>query len=265
VHLIWPTAGAASSGSSDVSSDVPSNVSSDGHLDEDALIRLYAPDRTKPSVRLNFVTSLDGAVTVAGYSRGLSGEADQMVFDLLRVHADAIMVAAGTLRHEGYGPMRVSAAHANRRTELGLAEQPTLVVVSSALDLSPDSAVFTAAPTRAIVLTHCAAPAERRKPLEAVADVISCGDTAVDLAAGLGVLHERGLGHVLCEGGPQLFGALLASDLVDELCLTISPLLVGPGPGRIVAGPLRPEPLGLRPVHVITADGALLTRYARPT
>ncbi len=76
-------------------------------------------------------------------------------------------------------------------------------------------------------------------------------------------LARRGLAQVLCEGGPHLFGSLLAADLVDELCLTVSPLLIGPGPGRIVAGPGRSEPLPMRLAHLLEADGTLLTRYTR--
>jgi riboflavin biosynthesis pyrimidine reductase len=113
------------------------------------------------------------------------------------------------------------------------------------------------------VLTHDAAPADRRDALATVADVVSCGQSVVDLARGLAELHRRGLRHVLCEGGPHLFGALLAADLVDELCLTVSPLLVGAGPGRIVAGGRRDEPETLRLAHLIVAEGMLLTRYVR--
>jgi riboflavin biosynthesis pyrimidine reductase len=232
-------------------------------LDDAALRSAYAPDRSKPSIRLNFVSSLDGAVEVDGHSRGLSGEADQAVFALLRDHADAVMVGAGTLRHEGYRAVRFKGARRAWRLEHGLTEHPTLVVVSAALDLDPDSPVFTEAPVRPVVLTHAGAPAERRDRLAAVADVVACGDSVVDLSVGLDVLRQRSLDHILCEGGPHLFGALLAADLVDELCITISPLLAGPGAGRIVAGPTRPEPLGMRLAHLIEADSALLVRYTR--
>jgi len=230
-------------------------------LDEDQLRAAYEPDR--PSVRLNFVTSLDGAVEEDGYSRGLSGDADRKVFHLLRDHADAVMVGAGTLRHEGYHAVRpTEAGRAWRRTR-GLAEYPVLVVVSASLDLDPAADTFAGAPVRPVVLTHAGAPADRRDALAAVADVLTCGSSVVDLAVGLAELRGRGLDHVLCEGGPTLFGALLASRLVDELCLTISPLLTGPGAGRIVAGTKLSEAQGMRLVHVLEEDGALLTRYAR--
>jgi riboflavin-specific deaminase-like protein len=232
-------------------------------LTETDLRALYAPEDTEPRLRANFVSSLDGAVEVDGRSRGLSGEADRAVFALMRKVADAVMVGAGTARHEGYGPVRVDEATAKWRTGTGRQEQPTLVLVSASLDLDAHARIFTEAPVRPIVLTHEAAPADRRAALAEVADVVACGESVVDLARGLAELHGRGLRQILCEGGPHLFGALLAADLVDELCLTISPLLVGAGPGRIVAGGRRDEPAALRLVHLIAAEGMLLSRYTR--
>lgn len=232
-------------------------------IDEDALAQAYTAPRDRPTVRVNFVSSLDGAVEVAGFSRGLSDPVDQQVIGLLRAHADAVMVGAGTLRHEGYGPLKLRASRREMRRERGLPDLPVLVVVSSALDLDPEHRVFTEAPVRPIVLTHAAADPDRRAALARVADVVVCGESVVDLAVGRAELARRGHVAVLCEGGPHLFGALLAADLVDELCLTISAKLAGAGAGRIVAGPGRNEPLPMRLVHVIGAGNTLFTRYAR--
>jgi len=232
-------------------------------LDEAGLLALYAADGSDTSVRVNFVTSLDGAVEVDGRSRGLSGEADRAVFTLLRRLSDAVMVGAGTVRQEGYGPVRANEAAARWRVGTGRPEHPTLVIVSASLDLDPSARIFTEAPVRPVVLTHDGAPADRRSHLAAVADVVSCGRSVVDLSAGLAELNRRGLFQILCEGGPHLFGALLAADLVDDLCLTISPLLVGAGPGRIVEGAGRDEPARLRLAHLVAAEEMLLTRYVR--
>jgi len=233
------------------------------NVDHDALVQAYWPDRARPGVRLNFVSSLDGAVEVDGRSRPLSSDADRLVFHILRKLADAVMVGAGTLRQEGYRELRLDAQAQGFRREHGLAAQPTLVVVSASLKLDPGQAAFAEAPVRPVVLTQAAAPAERRAELEAVADVVTCGEVAVDLGVGLAWLRERGLTQVLCEGGPHLFGALLAADLVDELCLTLSAQLTGPGAGRIVAGAGRDEPLPMRLIHAIPTGEDLLTRYAR--
>ncbi|MFD6264595.1 pyrimidine reductase family protein [Micromonospora chalcea] len=231
-----------------------------GALTDPELTALYGR-ATHPHLRVNFVSSADGAVTLDGYSAGLSGEPDKRVFGLLRMLCDALVVAAGTLRHEGYRALRLSPERRAWRRERGLAEFPTLVVVSGSLDLDPAQAAFADAPVRPVVLTH--ADAVPPPGLTDVADLVRCGTDGVDLAAGLAELRRRGLDQVLCEGGPHLFGALTAADLVDELCLTVAPLLAGAGPGRISAGDASP-PRHLPLRHVLAAaDGVLMLRYAR--
>lgn len=230
-------------------------------LDDDTLAECYAPP-PPPWLRVNFVTSVDGAVEVGGRSRGLSSPGDQRVLSLLRTECDALMIGAGTLRIEGYGSMRLPAPDRERRLARGQAEHPTLVVVSGSLDLDPDQAAFADAPVRPIVLTQAAAPAARRTALAVTTDVLTIGERRVDLAAAMTALHDRGLRRVLCEGGPHLLGGLIAADLVDELCLTVSPLLAGSGADRITAG--QPSPLRRMVLHqVLTADGSLLLRYRR--
>ncbi|WBB70208.1 pyrimidine reductase family protein [Micromonospora sp. WMMD812] len=229
-------------------------------LDDAALTRLYA--RTdRPHLRVNFVSSLDGAVSVDGYSAGLSGEPDKRVFGLLRMLCDALVVAAGTLRREGYRAVRLDPVRRAWRRDHGLPQYPTLVVVSGSLHLDPAQAAFADAPVRPVVLTRDGAVPP--PGLSDVVDLVPCGTDRVDLVTGLAELRRRGFDQLLCEGGPHLFGALTAADLVDELCLTVAPLLAGPGPGRITAGDgTEPRRLPLR--HVLTTtDGMLLLRYAR--
>lgn len=231
-----------------------------GILDDTALADSYARPAA-PTLRVNFVGSLDGAVELAGYSAGLSSPADKRVFGVLRMLCDALVVAAGTMRHEGYRAVRLDAHRRAWRRAHGLAEYPTLVVVSGSLDLDPAAPVFANAPVRPVVLTH--RHADPPAGLTAVAEVLPCGDTEVDLTAGLAELRRRGHQQLLCEGGPRLFGALTAADLVDELCLTVAPLLAGPGAGRITAGPPSP-PRGMALAHVLVADDdTLMLRYRR--
>ncbi len=227
-----------------------------GELDDAALHALYLPPADRPWLRVNFVASVDGAVTVDGRSRGLGNAADKRVFGLLRGYPDALLVGAGTLRTEGYGAVK-------RRNERG--SYLRLVIVSGRLDLAPEHPALADAPVRPIVLTCTDAPEEAATALAPVADVVRVGQDMVDLTAGLAELHRRGLGQVLCEGGPTLFGALTAADLVDEVCLTVSPLLAGAGAGRMSAGDPAPGgvPRELVLRHVLTEDGALLLRYSR--
>jgi len=202
-------------------------------------------------LRVNFAASADGAVTVDGRSRGLSSDADRAVFHLLRDMCDVVLVGAGTARTENYGGARQ-----------GPRGTPPIAVVSRSLRFDPASRLFTDTAVQPIVLTCAAAPDDRRLALAGIADVVVAGDDDVDLAAALDELADRGLVHVLCEGGPHLFGALLAAGLVDELCLTIAPLLAGGTAGRIVDGLsaqlVTPMVLG----QVLVEDGHLFLRYS---
>lgn len=228
----------------------------------DELIELYQPGPGEPLLRVNFVTSVDGAVEIDGYSAGLGSPADKQVFGLLRMYADALMVGAGTLRQERYHAVKLDEARRQWRGEHGLAPYPRLVVVSARLALDPANPALADAPVRPIILTHAGSPAPRRGALAAVADVQIHGETEVDLAAAVAALHAQGMAHVLCEGGPHLLGALTAADQVDELCLTVAPLLTGAGAGRITAGPASAV-RGLALAHALIDDDVLLLRYAR--
>ncbi|MFB6610520.1 pyrimidine reductase family protein [Agromyces sp. NPDC056379] len=232
-------------------------------LDRDALLAAYAlPDRETPRIRMNFVMSLDGAVTLDGRSGGLGDEADRLAMGVLRTLADVVLVGAGTVRAEGYGGLRLRAENIAWRREHGLADSPRVAIVSSALDLDPADAVFAEAAGRPLVLTHEASDPDRRAALSAVADVVDCGAERVVAALVRDALAGRGLPQILCEGGPHLFGSLLDADLVDELCLSLSPLLVSGSAGRIAQG-LTQHARRMRLVHALPAGDLLLLRYAR--
>jgi riboflavin biosynthesis pyrimidine reductase len=232
-------------------------------LDDDELARLY----DYPSenwLRANFVASADGAAFLDGRSGGLSDAADRRLFRVLRALADVVLVGAGTARAELYKPARRRPEHAPLRA--GRAATPPIALVSRGLDLDLAAPLFTEAPpdARTIVITCGASPVDRRAATAQVADVIVAGDTAVDLAAALAVLRDRGLGRVLCEGGPTLLAHLVSDGLTNELCLTISPVLAGPGASRITAQASFPA-RQLALVHVLRAEGALFCRYLLTT
>lgn len=221
-------------------------------------------DRTAARLRVNVIASLDGAATHDGLSGGLNNADDKHVFDTLRTLSDVILVGAGTIRAEGYGGIRLDAAAEAWRVAHGLPPQPRIAVVSGRLDLEAGHPLFTDAATRPIVITHARSPADKRADLEAVADVLVCGEAMIDLPLALRELAARGLRQVLCEGGPSLFGALLTADAVDELCLSLSPVLEAGTSGRIAHGAVaasRPMRLG----HVLAAGDMLFLRYTRPS
>jgi riboflavin biosynthesis pyrimidine reductase len=235
---------------------------------DDELLALYAAGAGSPWLRVNFVATLDGAASAGGLSGSLGGPDDLRVFDLLRRMADVVLVAAGTVRDEGYGPMVLHDADVAWRREHGMSDHPVFAIVSGSLSLDADSRVFTAAPVRPIVLTSAAAASsDRGADLAAVAEVVPCSPAAspdeVDAVLVRDALVARGLGTIHCEGGPSFLGSLVAADLVDELTLTIDPVLEGGAAPRIVRGS-SPELRRMRPVHVLRGAGdVLLTRSVR--
>jgi riboflavin-specific deaminase-like protein len=217
----------------------------------------------RPWVALNMVASVDGATAVEGRSGALGGPADRRVFSALRSAADVILVAAGTVRAEGYGPPRTPERQQAARRARGQTPFPRIVVVSRSLDLDATSALFVEAVERPLVIT--AAGTAVPEALAAVAEVQEVGDAdGVDLAATLALLGRLGHRLVLCEGGPTLNGQLIAAGLVDEVDLTLSPLLVGGGSRRVAVGPAEaPTGLGLAHLWHDADDDLLFARYAR--
>jgi riboflavin biosynthesis pyrimidine reductase len=222
-------------------------------LTDDDLLAAYAVP-PGDHLRVNFVASADGAVTLNGVSGGLGTPGDHRIFQLLRDLADVILVAAGTARNEHYGYPNFGPARRARRVAAGRSELPTFAIVSRSLDLDLSSGLFTDPPVRTVVFGSPDSPADRRAELERHAEVVTTGGMVEAVAA----LRPRGV--ILCEGGPSLFAALVGADLVDELCLTLSPLLAGPGPGRIESGPPHP-PARLQLRGLLEEDGALFHRY----
>ena len=247
----------------------PAGARRDGGPAVTALAALYAyPDiapGAAPWLRASMVASVDGAASLGGRSGGLSGDADRLVFSVLRSLADVILVGAGTARAEGYRPVRDGEVWASLRA--GRAPVPPIAVVTGKLDLNDDAPLLAGAASgaRTIVLTTEAAPAARRARVARHADVIVAGRDAVSPAAAVDALAARGYRRVLVEGGPALLGQITAAGLLDEVCVTVSPVLEGGAAGRILtapqAGPGAAARLTL--AHVLEDHGALLCRYLR--
>jgi riboflavin biosynthesis pyrimidine reductase len=215
-------------------------------------------------LRANFIASVDGAITVSGKSAGLQTPGDNLIFATLRDLADVVLVGAGTARTEGYTALTPSAARAEKRVANGLAPTLPIAITTRSLGLDPTSALFTAAQpdARTLVFTCASAEPAEHPELSQVAEVIVCGNHEVDLSEVRAVLTDRGLGRILCEGGPSLFATLAQSGNVTELCLSISPTLAGPGSGRLTSG--TEWPLGglqLDLAGLLEEDGALFSRY----
>lgn len=235
-------------------------------LDDGDLPNLYAYPSDGLWVRANFIASIDGGATVGGTTGQLGGPVDRALFSLLRELADVILVGAGTVRIESYSGARPGVAARQRRQARGQSEVPPLAIVTKSGRLERDMPVFTRTEVPPLVLT-CAASAEAtRRRLGGLAEVVDCSGrdpAVVDEAALLKALTNRDLNRVLTEGGPMLFGSLVERGMLDELCLTIAPCVVGGQARRIATGPGQVQS-AMRCAHILSdEDGYLYTRYVR--
>lgn len=229
-------------------------------LSDRALEQLYRFRRGQRWVVTNFVSSLDGGVEVDGKTGGLSDAADHRVFMLGRNLADVVLVGAGTARAETYHGVRHGELDPDMRCRHGLAPFPPIAVVTSG-NLPPDSPVITDTNTPTLVITSAACPPQRRAEWTAAgARVLIAGHDHVNLARGLDLLEEQDLRRIYCEGGPQLFTRMLQHRLINELRLTISPMLLGDHAQRITAEALA-APVTCRLASVVAESETLLMRY----
>ncbi|GAA2103938.1 pyrimidine reductase family protein [Microlunatus panaciterrae] len=239
-------------------------------LDDLALRRLYRhplPTGDSHWLRTNFVATLDGSAQGPDERSGtINTPSDQHVFALQRAHADAVIAGAGTVRKERYRAVDLAPWQQEVRRSEDLSPVPTLVVVTRSLDLSLEMAT---APSGSggrvmIMTTTDHRPEDLRRFEQAGFDLLQVGSGSVDLAAGVDLLVASGYRRLLCEGGATLHHALLAADLLDEMCLTLAPTVIG-GPGqRTVVGPLLNDPRAFALEFAMLADdGALFTSYHR--
>lgn len=222
-------------------------------------------DSGTPWLRANMVSSLDGAAHHDGRSQPLSCAADMRVFGVLRGLADAVVVGAETVRQEGYRPARARDAFAGRRAAAGQGPAPAIAVVSASLRLDFAAPLFTEPLVPTLVLTGADAPAERvAAARDAGVDVVIAGEgRGVEPAQAVAALAGRGLTRLLTEGGPRLLGQFVASGVLDELCLTVSPTMTAGDARRIAGGPMVAVPEQFALTAVLEEAGFLFTRYRR--
>ncbi|MGW2613227.1 pyrimidine reductase family protein [Streptomyces sp. NPDC001500] len=220
----------------------------------------------RPWLRANMVSTLDGAAQHEGRSQPISTAADMRIFGTLRGLADVVVVGAETVRLEGYRPARARAEFARRREAAGQGPAPAVAVVTAGLDLDFSLPLFTSPLVPTLILTGAAAAPDRVAAAErAGARVVIAGDgTGVD--PGRAVRALAGLGHsrLLTEGGPRLLGQFVAAGALDELCLTISPMLTAGDAQRIAGGPSLAVPQRFALASLLEEEGFLFGRYRRP-
>jgi riboflavin biosynthesis pyrimidine reductase len=225
----------------------------------------------------NFVATVDGAVAIPGMRNSNAfvagdSDADRFLMGLLRAFADAVLIGAGVLRASPRGTWRAAEiypsaapAYAELRRELGSAAAPEVAVLTGHGSVDPTHPLFESG---ALVLTSEGGAARLHGRLPDATTVLTLGDSpTLDPGSVVATLRRRGGRRILCEAGPHTFGGLLAADLVDELFLTRSPLLVGDaGPGTrlgiVEESDLLPGGRRLRLVSVRRHGSHLFQRYA---
>lgn len=217
------------------------------------LTQAYAfPSADRPVIRANMVASVDGAATADGKSAGLGGDGDHRIFHLQRSLADAIVVGAQTAVTEGYRPPTVAPEYADERAGRGQSPAPLLVLVSRSLSIPADYA--TIADAGVVIATCESAPADaRRRLLDAGATLVDCGADDVDPHQLVAELAAREANRVLCEGGPRFLATIAASGLLDELALTVSPVMACGDAARIAHGASPDLPVPMR-LHRLLGD-----------
>jgi riboflavin-specific deaminase-like protein len=235
-----------------------------GELETDELAGiLRLGDRARderPYVVANMVSSADGRATVAGRSGPLAGEADRQLFHALRASVDVVLAGTGTIAVERYGRLVRDEARRERRAAAGLAPDPLAVIVTRSGEVPWDAPLFAAPEQRVIVFTGEAV----EPPTDAAAqvEVVPVAGGEATATAALAELRARhGVRSVLCEGGPLLLGALLADEALDELFLTIAPLLAGAGERTVVEGTSFADAAALELTWLLECEGALFARY----
>lgn len=228
--------------------EVPTSLEVGSEATQQILEDWYRPP-ARPWLRLNLIAAVSGdAAGQDGTSDTLSNPADRTILRAIRDVADAVIVGAASVRAEGYRvPLRAK-----------------LVVVTASGDLAGHRIL----PERADrVVVVCPASAVDRvrlslgEPLVDLATVLVVDDVEGRLtpAAIIAALHECGLDSLVCEGGPSLAGQFLHDRLVDELCLSTSPIVIGSG--LPVFGTERFDAAQLSLTQLLVDDGSAL--YAR--
>lgn len=213
----------------------------------------------RPWVMANFVTTIDGAAVVDGGSTAINDEDDKAMFAAMRAVPDFILVGAGTIRAENYRPVTLDERRRQARLDARLEQTPHLVVTTRSLDLDPEARVFGDPEQRVTVLTDEDAPDDRFAALSEVADVVRLRSTGPE-----DILHYMRMAKVvLCEGGPTLIGQFIAAGLIDEMALTVAPMLVAGSSPRMASGPASDEPVDMRLDRVLYGDRSLFLRYLR--
>jgi riboflavin-specific deaminase-like protein len=233
-------------------------------VEELGLAELADHTTARPYVLLNMISTVDGRASIEGRSGAIGGTADKRLFHGMRTAVDAVMAGAGTIRAERYRRLVRDEPGRQIRRARGLTEEPLACVVSERLRLPPEIPLLSEPGARVVVITPST---QTVSDVDTEIDYIRAEHNgALDLRGALAELRERlDVRTLLCEGGPHLNSQLLTAGLVDELFLSLSPMLAGEDPSgealRIVAGASLEPPVTLELVAAFEHSSSLFLRY----
>ena len=215
------------------------------------------PDR--PWVMLNMISSLDGGTAVSGKSSDLGDDDDKAMFQAIRAVPDVILVGAATVTAENYQPVRLDDERRRLRADRGQSESPTLAIVTGRFSVDPEARVFSDPHHKPLVITGTTVNPAKLVLFGDAGDVAFLDDLSPS-----GILDHLGAASVvLLEGGPSLNGQFASAGLIDEINLTIAPVVLSGDSKRIVAGPTLDPPFGMEIDRVLAGDSALFVRFLR--
>lgn len=239
---------------------IPDEVEITDHVRGFRLADAAPADR--PYTVANFVSSVDGRASVEGRSGGLGDEGDKALFGALRATVDAVLVGTGTLETERYGRLIKNPEVRARRRAEGLAPEPLACVVTRSGRVPLDIPLFSEAEARVVVFSGAEV---QLGSTAAQVEVVRLAPGELDFAHALNHLRtEHRVRALLCEGGPTVLNALLREQVLDELFLTLAPMLVGGGAEiPITVGAALAEPADVVLAGALERGGTLFLRYQR--
>ena len=228
---------------------------------------LYPDLLTRCWIRGNMISSLDGSSTKDGRSGGLANINDRAIFSIIRQSADIIIVGASTVLIEEYSNVCLSINQQNERKKYGQSNIPQIAVITTSSKLKKSDKFFSLNKKQVpFVFTSANNFINTQKRLNMSAEVVNVSSKnpeKIDFFTIVKFLAERKFFRILIEGGPFILGKLMEKNILNELCLTISPILIGGKSKRIAISTkqleVRMQPLSL----LMDNEGYFYIRYIR--